>query len=386
MRRRQQVQTSGEGELYKASREWGLDPNGNNNWWNIAKNTLSRTGYDLWNVASLGTLAQEDENLGRYGRGEITYEEFREQSRKIEAVAAVKIVSLVVTGGVASAAAESTLLVRVAVGAATATTDQFIGETAEIQAGLRTEYSSAKSYLFTGTTGGVLGGATRGRANAAFNQEGRITLKSELQALKSEVADYGRRASNFGRRFGEGYRAFKPSGTYMGTGGGGLQGELEKVAAGLKRGIGGDDVARQPSLLDTIVDEANLVAVEGAEISAAQRTKLRENLPVVQRRNQSQNQYMRAEFERNQSRITAQWSENTGMSWPQGATPHHIIPLESGGSNKWWNFVPTYGASPNHALPGIPGPHASGGALRRTIQRGRKALPPGTPTDLRAPE
>ena len=63
-----------------------------------------------------------------------------------------------------------------------------------------------------------------------------------------------------------------------------------------------------------------------------------------------------------------------------------VIPLESGGSNKWWNFVPTYGASPNHALPRIPGPHARGGALRRTIQRGKKALPPGTTTDLRVPE
>ena len=235
--RQQQVQTSGEGELYKASREYGLDPNGNNNWWNVLKNTLSRTGYDLWNVASLGTLQQSDENLGRYGRGEISYEQFREQSRKIEVVAAVKIVALVVTGGASAAVAQSSLAVRVAVGVTMATTDQFVGETAEIQAGLRSEYSSAKSYLVTGTFGGVFGAAMRGRGNAALNHEGRVTIKSELQALKSEVVEYGRRARGFGKGFSEGYQGFKPSGTYLGSGGGGLQGKLERIEAGVRSAV-----------------------------------------------------------------------------------------------------------------------------------------------------
>ncbi len=64
------------------------------------------------------------------------------------------------------------------------------------------------------------------------------------------------------------------------------------------------------------------------------------------------------------------------------ATPNHIIPLESGGANAWWNLAPTFGKLPNHSIPGALGPHAKGGALRRTIQRGPKALPAGRVTDL----
>ena len=96
-----------------------------------------------------------------------------------------------------------------------------------------------------------------------------------------------------------------------------------------------------------------------------------------------QNQMARKEFVGSQNYLMKQWEANTGRVWPSGATPHHIIPLESGGANKWWNLMPTHGALPNHSLPGIPGPHAAGGVLRTTIQQGRKALPPGTITDLR---
>ncbi|MGF1688416.1 DUF6531 domain-containing protein [Photobacterium japonica] len=145
------------------------------------------------------------------------------------------------------------------------------------------------------------------------------------------------------------------------------------------------------SLMDNIIDEANLVAAAGGEITDTQRSILRQNLPVVQRRNPFQNRFMRSEFEKNQRLLMASWSEATGRSWPmreingvmKPATPHHIIPLESGGSNKWWNLMPTFGRLPNHSLPGIPGPHARDGVLRETIQRGPKALPGGTITDLR---
>jgi hypothetical protein len=86
-----------------------------------------------------------------------------------------------------------------------------------------------------------------------------------------------------------------------------------------------------------------------------------------------------------------QWTEAIDRPWPmrevdgvmKPATPHHIIPIESGGSNKWWNLMPTFGRLPNHSLAGVPGPHAKGGVLRDTIQKGPKALPPGMQTDLR---
>ena len=40
--------------------------------------------------------------------------------------------------------------------------------------------------------------------------------------------------------------------------------------------------------MDDIVDEANLVAASGGQITEAQRLALRQNLPVVQRRSPSQ--------------------------------------------------------------------------------------------------
>lgn len=139
------------------------------------------------------------------------------------------------------------------------------------------------------------------------------------------------------------------------------------------------------SVLDDIIKDANKVASPGGAITSKQANILRNNLPVIQRRTAFQNQMARKEFVRSQNYLMRQWESNMGVSWPNGATPHHIIPLESGGANKWWNLMPTNGALPNHSLPGVPGPHAAGGTLRTTIQQGRKALPPGTITDLRLP-
>ncbi|MFV3406735.1 RHS repeat-associated core domain-containing protein [Pseudomonas sp. NY15463] len=137
------------------------------------------------------------------------------------------------------------------------------------------------------------------------------------------------------------------------------------------------------SLLDRIIHDANKVASPGGEITARQAQILRGNLPVVQRRNATQNRVVRKEFVKTEKALIKQWETNTNRSWPDGATAHHVIPLESGGANKWWNLMPTHGTLPNHSLPGIPGPHAAGGVLRTTIQQGRKALPPKTITDLR---
>ena len=136
-------------------------------------------------------------------------------------------------------------------------------------------------------------------------------------------------------------------------------------------------------LNDKVIAEANQVAAPGGNITAQQAAILKGNLPVVQRRSVFQNQVARKEFVRDQDYLMRQWEAHTGRVWPEGATPHHIIPLESGGANKWWNLMPTRGKLPNHSLPGIPGPHAAGGVLRTTIQQSRKALPPGTITDMR---
>ncbi|WP_415639806.1 RHS repeat-associated core domain-containing protein, partial [Pseudomonas floridensis] len=137
------------------------------------------------------------------------------------------------------------------------------------------------------------------------------------------------------------------------------------------------------SIHDQVIRDANKVASPGGSITSKQAQILKGNLPVIQRRTVFQNQMAWKEFVGSQNYLMKQWEANTGRTWPTGATPHHIIPLESGGANKWWNLMPTNGKLPNHSLPGIPGPHAAGGILRSTIQQSRKALPPGTITDMR---
>lgn len=139
------------------------------------------------------------------------------------------------------------------------------------------------------------------------------------------------------------------------------------------------------SVLDDIINDANKVASPGGAITSRPANILRNNLPVIQRRTAFQNQMARKEFVRSKNYLMRQWESNIGVPWPNGATSHHIIPLESGGANRWWNLMPTNGALPNHSRPRVPGHHAAGGTLRATIQQGRKALPPGTITDLRLP-
>ncbi|VAX08082.1 hypothetical protein; Some weak similarities with unknown protein, partial [hydrothermal vent metagenome] len=107
------------------------------------------------------------------------------------------------------------------------------------------------------------------------------------------------------------------------------------------------------TLLDDIVNEANRVASAGGEITDAQKTVLRQNLPVIQRRSAFQNQVIRKEFKRDQISHITEWERMTERTWPSKATPHHIIPLESGGANAWWNLMPTNGKLPNHSLPDI---------------------------------
>ncbi|WP_209429090.1 hypothetical protein, partial [Yersinia nurmii] len=86
------------------------------------------------------------------------------------------------------------------------------------------------------------------------------------------------------------------------------------------------------STLDRIIGDANQVASPGGHITPEQAQILRGNLPVVQRRSAFQNQMARREFVRDQNYLMSQWEVNTGRVWPTGATPHHIIPLESGGA------------------------------------------------------
>ncbi len=66
----------------------------------------------------------------------------------------------------------------------------------------------------------------------------------------------------------------------------------------------------------------------------------------------------RKAFTKDRSKILSAWSKSTGKPWPISKTtlqtqkgkaiskagqeyqPHHIVPLEYGGANAWWNIVP----------------------------------------------
>lgn len=91
------------------------------------------------------------------------------------------------------------------------------------------------------------------------------------------------------------------------------------------------------SVLDDIIK--NKVASPGCAITSKQANILRDNLPVIQRRTAFQNKMVRNKFVKSQDYLMRQWKSNMGVSWPTGATPHHIIPLESGGANKRWSLM-----------------------------------------------
>lgn len=143
---------------------------------------------------------------------------------------------------------------------------------------------------------------------------------------------------------------------------------------------------KKPQLIERITRDANKVAASGGKITKSQRKILHDNLPVVQRRGVKATQAMRSNFNSNTKNNTGskknliqRWEEKNSHKWPvsskgRSATPHHIIPLESGGANKAWNIMPTFGSSPNHSLQGVAGPHAKGRVLRKTIQAPRSTM------------
>lgn len=233
------------GRIAKATKDVGLNKNGDTSAGGVILNALARSGYDAWNLISFGALSRQEENVAAWENGEIDDEQFRNRTAANAIVSFGKLGITVATAGAGSSLTVGAgLLTRVAVGGGLAMTDQFLGESLEMAGGFRKEYSSAGSYALTGTIGGVFGAATPGRGAAKFATEGKLTLRSELRGLQSEVGELGQqvkrgvsRLREFGSGFAEGYRSYKPGGTFMGGGGGGLQEGLERAGEGLRRGM-----------------------------------------------------------------------------------------------------------------------------------------------------
>jgi len=102
---------------------------------------------------------------------------------------------------------------------------------------------------------------------------------------------------------------------------------------------------------------------------------MKSNLTVIQQRGKAQSEAIRKSgFKKKQQReLIKQWEDKTGLNWPNGATPHHVIPLKNGGSNDWWNLIPV-----KHPHTGTI--HGTGSALRTELPY---SIKPGIITELK---
>ncbi|HEY0174646.1 MAG TPA: Ig-like domain-containing protein, partial [Pyrinomonadaceae bacterium] len=242
------------GRIYQAAAEYGFDKRGNNNWWNYTKNVAARTGYDLWNLVSLGALARQEEIQAQLEAGEINASQANHKTGLNALVSFGQLGLAVVTGGAGNALTVGAgVTTRVAVGAGLAAAERFGGESMEMAAGFRDEYSSAGSYAVSAVVGGAFGAAMPGPSASRMHAEGTATVASDLRGLKSEFAEVAQqvrdgaaRARRFAREFGEGFAGHRPRGVMLGSmGGNGLQELSDRAAAGWGRAVSGagDDAA-----------------------------------------------------------------------------------------------------------------------------------------------
>ena len=77
-------------------------------------------------------------------------------------------------------------------------------------------------------------------------------------------------------------------------------------------------------------------------INDRQKRIIFDKLGAIKQRNKKQAESMRKKgfTRKRQKELIKQWENQSGMKWPNGATPHHVIPLKNGGSNEWWNLIP----------------------------------------------
>jgi hypothetical protein len=107
-------------------------------------------------------------------------------------------------------------------------------------------------------------------------------------------------------------------------------------------------------------------------IGDRQKRMIMDKLSSVKQRSKKLNDAMRKSFESNERRLIQQWEHETNNVWPNGATPHHVIPLKNGGTNEWWNLAPV-----THPHTGTI--HGTGSALRTELPY---SIPAGTITGL----
>jgi len=110
-------------------------------------------------------------------------------------------------------------------------------------------------------------------------------------------------------------------------------------------------------------------------IGDRQKKMIHDKLSTIKQRSKKQTALIRKKgfSEKRQKELIGQWELETGEVWPAGATPHHIIPLKSGGANEWWNLAPV-----KHPHTGTI--HGKGSALRKELPY---SIEEGTITNLK---
>lgn len=110
-------------------------------------------------------------------------------------------------------------------------------------------------------------------------------------------------------------------------------------------------------------------------IGDRQKGMIADKLGTVKQRTKEQAELIREKgfTKKRQRELIQQWQKETSAEWPKGATPHHVIPLKSGGSNEWWNLIPV-----KHPHTGTI--HGTGSALRTELPY---SIEPGTITEIK---
>jgi RHS repeat-associated protein len=240
------------GDMYKASRKYGLENVNDNNWWSsFWKNFFSRSGYDAWNTISFGMLEQNDTLTSDYYAKRISEQQYYEGRAKIGFVAAAQLALMLAGARVGGALTEIQAIgkyavARFAVGAGVNAATQFAGESLEIGLGMRHEYAPVSSYAFNALLGGLMNArakpaAYREGANKPTVEAGRLQERVGVgeSPVTSEGMSGGGRAveevatAGAGRRYGGGAR--------------------DEVSLAQRRGVGVDDdirVAEDPAVVD----------------------------------------------------------------------------------------------------------------------------------------
>jgi Bacterial toxin 47 len=205
---------------------------------------LSKTGYDVWNLFTFGTLEREDNNVSAWERGEITTEQARWNTFTNGAHAAAQVGLMVATGGAGSAlSAGAGLGTRMAIGAGFGLLEQGGRDGIEMAFGYRSQMSSAKEYAISAATGGLFGAMSGGKASAALAKEGKLTLAQDFKLLVGETKALGQ---SIGRRLNPRNYSFELDPTILGSSGGGA-----KIKYSPKSKSGFADTLKKPELADT---------------------------------------------------------------------------------------------------------------------------------------